>query len=378
MIIEQTKPEILLNTLIRQNRSFAIWRCPGSETRFVMQSSGAPVLYNSMQEPGNQRGFVIAPFHIDAQLPIVLIRPEHTQLTEALTQLPETEPATADTVSEAIDLIIPEAETFAAYRQTFDEFIAQLQNNRFEKLVLSRSQTIDRPAGFSPAEAFYAATARYTDSYVYLCHTPVTGTWIGCTPEIILSANQGEWKTVALAGTQALKAGKLPLQWDQKNMKEQDYVSWYIRTKLKEHGINPSESAPFSVRAGALSHLKTEFSFRLPPQTPIGALLQALHPTPAVCGLPKEEACDFILKHEGYNRRYYSGVIGWLDGETQTDLYVNLRCMQIRRQQLTLYAGGGLLASSELQSEWQETEAKMQTMLHVCHSDLTSGKQQQT
>ena len=191
MIIEQTKPDILLNTLIRQNRSFAIWRCPGSETRFVMQSSGAPVLYNSMQELGNQRGFVIAPFHTDTQLPIVLIRPEHTELNEALTHLPETADVTADTASEAIDLIIPEAEAFAAYRQTFDEFIAPLQSRRFEKLVLSRSHTIDRPAGFSPAEAFYAATCRYTDSYVYLCHTPVTGTWIGSTPEIILSAEIG-------------------------------------------------------------------------------------------------------------------------------------------------------------------------------------------
>ena len=91
-------------------------------------------------------------------------------------------------------------------------------------------------------------------------------------------------------------------------------------------------------------------------------LLKVLHPTPAVCGLPKEEAYRFILENEGYDRCYYSGFIGWLDPDGRTDLYVNLRCMHIEEEQLTLYAGGGLLASSELNDEWLETEKKLQTI----------------
>ena len=127
----------------------------------------------------------------------------------------------------------------------------------------------------------------------------------------------------------------------------------------------PQRAGPYPAYAGALSHLKTDFHFSLKDNKNLGDLLKVLHPTPAVCGLPKEEAYRFILENEGYDRKYYSGFIGWLDPEGRTDLYVNLRCMHIEDEQLTLYAGGGLLASSELNDEWQETEKKLQTMRRI-------------
>ena len=83
------------------------------------------------------------------------------------------------------------------------------------------------------------------------------------------------------------------------------------------------------------------------------------------CGLPKEEAYHFIIENEGYDRSYYSGFIGWLDPKGKTDLYVNLRCMNILPQTFTLYAGGGLLAASQLEDEWQETEDKLDTMRRI-------------
>ena len=139
----------------------------------------------------------------------------------------------------------------------------------------------------------------------------------------------------------------------------------YIRRQLLSLGIRSTESGPYPAYAGALSHLKTDFHFSLKDNKNLGDLLKVLHPTPAVCGLPKEEAYRFILENEGYDRKYYSGFIGWLDPEGRTDLYVNLRCMHIEDEQLTLYAGGGLLASSELNDEWQETEKKLQTMRRI-------------
>ena len=188
---------------------------------------------------------------------------------------------------------------------------------------------------------------------------------LGSTPEIILSGEKNEWNTVALAGTQPLQNGKLPQVWDDKNRQEQDYVASYIRRQLLSLGIRSTESGPYPAYAGALSHLKTDFHFSLKDNKNQGDLLKVLHPTPAVCGLPKEEAYRFILENEGYDRKYYSGFIGWLDPEGRTDLYVNLRCMHIEDEQLTLYAGGGLLASSELNDEWQETEKKLQTMRRI-------------
>ena len=165
-----------------------------------------------------------------------------------------------------------------------------------------------------------------------------------------------------MAGTQPLQDGKLPQIWDEKNRKEQAYVASYIRRQLLSLGIHSTENGPYPAYAGALSHLKTDFQFSLKDNKGLGDLLKVLHPTPAVCGLPKEEAYRFILQNEGYDRRYYSGFIGWLDPDGKTDLYVNLRCMHIENGQLSFYAGGGLLASSELNDEWLETEKKLQTI----------------
>ena len=100
----------------------------------------------------------------------------------------------------------------------------------------------------------------------------------------------------------------------------------------------------------------------------MGNLLNALHPTPAVCGMPKTATRNFIMHNESAPRDYYSGFAGTLNPDGDTNLFVTLRCMKIAQQhnaepdEYTLYAGGGLLKDSTCQSEWEETESKMNTM----------------
>ena len=196
----------------------------------------------------------------------------------------------------------------------------------------------------------------------YVCYTPVSGLWMGCTPEILLSVQKGEGHTVSLAGTMPVTDGVEPTDWDEKNRREQEYVSEYIRTCLSAHGLEAREEGPYTARAGELVHLKTDFRFPLPEPRAIGNLLADLHPTPAVCGLPKEEAYRFIAGQEGVDRRYYAGFVGWMDPKGDTQLYVNLRCMEIQGHTVVLYAGGGILASSDVDSEWEETEHKLATI----------------
>ncbi|MDL2247801.1 chorismate-binding protein, partial [Bacteroides sp. OttesenSCG-928-J23] len=136
----------------------------------------------------------------------------------------------------------------------------------------------------------------------------------------------------------------------------------YIIEQLETFSVNTSERGPYTVRAAELAHLKSDFSFTLPHCDCLGELLELLHPTPAVCGFPKEKAYRFILENEGYTRSYYSGFVGMLNAERRSNLYVNLRCMQIMNDKLYLYAGGGLLSSSEMEEEWQEIEDKLYTM----------------
>ena len=94
-------------------------------------------------------------------------------------------------------------------------------------------------------------------------------------------------------------------------------------------------------------------------------MLALLHPTSAVCGLPKEPALQFILENEGFDRSYYSGFLGPVNSATGTHLYVNLRCMELLEKEAILYAGAGITAESNPEKEWQETQHKMQTMRRV-------------
>ena len=349
------KSEPDIDALIRQNHAFAFFRLPGgNELHYIGQANNAVRIFPSVESLNKQNGFVIAPFHVSETCPIVLIEAEE----EAVFEIPEAVAASGKSE------MIRQAPS-SDYKSRFNVFIQALANKEFEKLVLSYCMAVPHKTGFSPGKVFYRACKRYIRSYVYLFHTPQTGTWMGSTPEVLLSGRKNKWQTVALAGTLPLRDGQLPEIWDEKKQKEQQFVTDYIRNCLHSYDVCPEETGPYSVQAGELAHLKTDFRFSLPENQALGELLNALHPTPAVCGLPKEKAFRFITGNEGYDRRYYSGFIGRLNPDEQTDLYVNLRCMQIENSRLLLYAGGGLVASSDLEEEWRETEDKLQTMLRI-------------
>lgn len=350
--------------LIRQNRSFVIYRAPKQEPILLIQSSENLVRLEELEELNGQTGFVFAPFQITDSSPLVLMKPDctitgWTAINDYLSQQKIASPIKSDN-SDCL-----ESNHYDTYQEAFSSFIGSLREERFEKLVLSRTAVYPKESDFSTDKAFDNACQRYTDAFVYLFHSAQTGTWLGSTPEIILSGKEECWKTVALAGTLPYQQAVLPNAWNEKNSREQQLVADYVRTQLNSFGIEPNETVPFTVKAGELAHLKSEFTFPLVQSNCLGNLLKLLHPTPAVCGLPKEAAYRFILENEGYDRRYYSGFVGWIDPQGSTDLYVNLRCMEIEEVCLTLYAGGGLLSRSELDSEWNETEDKLQTMLAI-------------
>ena len=349
-----------IDSMIERGSSFALWRIPGeARIHLRVQTEGEPRLLYDVKELNLRGGFIIAPFCVSDRHPIVVI--DKTRATVIPIQADGASPSFRPVEGERPFPVSDEWD-YRRYTACFHKFLDALTSGEQEKLVLSRQKETVRPAGVSIGEAFRRAVERYIYSYVYLCHTPATGTWMGSTPEILLAGRHGAWQTVALAGTQRLDHGRVPTEWDAKNRREQQLVADYIHAQLRTLGIGARTVGPYPARAGELSHLKTEFHFSLPDERRIGEVLDLLHPTPAVCGLPKEKAYDFILRHEGYDRAYYSGFVGLLDPEGETSLYVNLRCVHIQPSKFTFYAGGGLLASSSLDEEWRETGDKMGTM----------------
>lgn len=367
----------LLDCLTRSRLSFALYRLPWTdECYFVLQQSGDVEQLADIRELNKKKGFVMAPFLQSDHHPLIVIRPDITaydwdEISEAISSLECADALlTCKNQTEKLSPFVSEETDKERYTQAFERFITPLQKKHFQKLVLSRSSTKHINDDFSPLAAFVRACNNYPRMMIYLCHTPVSSTWVGSTPEILLSGHGKEWHTVALAGTMPMQNEVMPMDWDKKNQDEQGYVADYIRRIIKKFGNKMNEKGPYTARAGQLVHLKTDFYFLLKNTDNIGNLLQELHPTPAVCGLPKEDAFRFILENEGYDRSYYSGFIGWLDTEGHTDLYVNLRCMEIKPGETTLYAGGGILASSEIESEWTETGDKMNTMKSILYPEF--------
>ena len=365
----------LIDGLTENAPGFALYRLPWTdECHLVLQQHGEVETLESIRQLNGKRGFVIAPFRITEAHPLVLIRPDVTAsgwdaIGKAMSSweesgylrlvkclfTPRKMPISENPPQKALE----------AYREVFNRFIIPLREKSFRKLVLSRTESCPLAEDFSPLEAFVKACNAYPRMMIYLCHTPASGTWIGSTPEILLSGCGEAWHTVALAGTMPMQGEVMPEEWSTKNREEQALVADYIRDIVQRYGGEISEEGPYTARAGQLVHLKSDFHFRLKDTASLGDLLEEMHPTPAVCGLPKAETYRFIPENEAHDRRYYSGFIGWLAPDGQTDVYVNLRCMEILQGAARLYAGGGILASSDVASEFEETKEKLKTMKNI-------------
>lgn len=342
--------------------AFAIYRLPHADkATLVLQSEGEPSELYTCTELNGKSGFVVAPYQVTSQQPILLIHPDEVRQV-LLTGCYEDASATAEESVGDEHLTA----SSAYYATDFANFHSQLQRGVFQKIVLARCAEEQTAETIEPMTLFYRACCQYPRLFIALVSTAKSGCWLTATPEILLEGDGRQWRTIALAGTMRLEKEQLSsegetLMWSPKNIQEQRIVATYITECLEQFTSDFREEGPRPARAANLVHLRSDFTFSLPDVSCLGNLLQVLHPTPAVCGLPKQEAFDFIVRNEHSPRRYYSGFMGPLQMD-ETHLYVSLRCMRIEGNHYSLYAGGGLLKDSTQEQEWLETEAKMETM----------------
>jgi isochorismate synthase len=209
---------------------------------------------------------------------------------------------------------------------------------------------------------FQNLIATYPTAFRYLFFHPKIGLWMGATPEQLVKINQNQFETVALAGTQLYSENVI---WETKEKEEQQFVTNYILDKVTSKVNELIVTDAETVKAGNLVHLKSLISGELTADFQVSDLIKTLHPTPAVCGLPKDKTIDFILKNEGYNRKYYAGFLGEYNKENLTDLFVNLRCLEVENDVVNIYVGCGITKDSNPEKEFIETENKSMTMRNV-------------
>lgn len=342
---------------------YAYYHLPHSDSYVYLFQESRPeelVVHGITEE---QEGFLIVPFVVDAKSSPVFIRPDHVE--ECLLE--------SENKLDFSHYLTDEETRKEHYSTSFSKFMKELRTKSVEKVVLSRRLQLTRTGGdpWSSRDFFLRACRYYPNHYVALWSTPQTGTWLVATPEVLVEKVAGIWKTMSLAGTMTWEAGKLEgrhAYWSPKDRKEQRIVTEYVYNCLLPYSEQIELRGPYPVKAGELAHLKTDLLFSLRPSILLGDLLGTLHPTPAVCGLPKEESLKLILDGEDSSRRYYSGFSGPLKIKGETRFYVSLRCMEFSEDTALLYAGGGLLRDSEEDFEWIETCRKMETMLSLFSS----------
>ena len=253
------------------------------------------------------------------------------------------------------------AQTAAAWTSSVAEGIARVRAGDLDKVVLARDLMATTGLSLDPRHLVRRLADRWTECWTY----ELDGL-VGATPELLLRRTGSHVTSRVLAGT-AARAG--PDQDEAvgrallASIKDQDEHRYAIASLTET-------LAPFCTRLDVpqaphlhtlptLMHLATDVQGELGGDPDLLSIIDAIHPTAAVCGTPREVAIDLIAELEGMDRGRYAGPVGWVDSAGNGEFGVALRCAQIEDRALRLFAGCGIVADSDPEAELVEAQVKL-------------------
>ncbi|AZA49106.1 hypothetical protein EG346_13415 [Chryseobacterium carnipullorum] len=248
-------------------------------------------------------------------------------------------------------------ETKEEYTNTLQQVIDVIKNHDLPKLVYSRRKIFRDFNGIDYKESFKKLCITYPNAFRYIFNDGENA-WMGAFSETLGKFNKTthEFETMSLAGT-------LPVseEWTEKEIEEQKPVTSYIKDILENYSANLQLSETYDHISGNIKHLRTDFKAHIRPED-LDNLIHELHPTPAVCGIPKDFCKKSIQQFEKFPRELYAGYI-----KVETDewvmYFVNLRCARLYKDSVHIFVGGGITAQSDAEKEWRETELKSEAVL---------------
>lgn len=373
MLATTSKVNHTLLSLLQEEKAFALYRLPGKTEFHLMVSERNFLEVEEMDFEVLPSGFAFVPF--DQSKLWFLPADYHFTSTNDGIDLAELNISVSKKDSSGFQLIPSEVESDQEiYMQKVDQLVKCLKNNVVRKVVLSRRKKVGTLAGNDYYSAFQKLCKTHSDAMVSLVYFPLKQQiWLGATPEILVKQDKDQvFTTMSLAGTQSAfdangnEIRPIDALWTHKEIEEQALVGRYIINCLKKIRVREfEEEGPKTVKAGKLLHLRTYYiidnkEVNYPNLSSV--MLNLLHPTPAICGMPKEPAEKLLAEVEGYDREFYSGYLGPINVNEESHLFVNLRTMKIENGEVYTYAGGGITAESQPGKEWCETELKMGTV----------------
>jgi len=342
----------LLNQLSISGQPFIVYRMPGEDTAYIFIPTHIDTI-TSLEQMSEREGFVFAPF-LPTEPAILFTEPIPPESFRAYVQIrPEGE-------------IFPSETQRPMYLNLVNKAIAFMQEGNAKKVVVSG---VFRQAwgGCNRSSIFFENLCNlYPEAYCYLARVPGYGLWAGASPETLIHWENGWLQTMALAGTLPVNSHH---EWGLKEAQEHNWVVTFIEEMLKrEMDRLPEITGPQELRAGSARHLCTRFRIECSARQALQTAF-ALHPTPAVCGIPVREALQFISENEKHPRELYTGFAGLISNQ-RLHLFVNLRCAKLGSAEAFIFAGGGITPDSKAEDEWDEITLKSGTLSAALLSTL--------
>ncbi|MGF1452370.1 MAG: isochorismate synthase MenF [Opitutales bacterium] len=256
------------------------------------------------------------------------------------------------------------------FRDAVARALTHIDTGRYEKIVLGRALDLDASAPVRALPWLTRLRERFPSCWSLSFKAAADRRFIAATPERLISARGGRCEVDAIAGStgrgaNAQEDARLAAELiaSDKNQREHQAVVASIRSRLERLGVTVSgPPEPRLLRLGNVQHLRTPLRCTLgPSQHPLD-LAAVLHPTPALGGRPREAAVPEIAELEGFPRGLFGGVLGWFNHRGDGDLLVGIRCAEVEGTRARLYAGAGVVAGSDPEKEFAETELKLEAL----------------
>lgn len=260
-----------------------------------------------------------------------------------------------------------------SWEETVEKVLGEMERGGISKVVLARVQSVSAEGGLDPVDVVMNLWKENPTSHVFLFEPDPGHVLLGAAPETVAGLEHGRFRATAVAGT----ASRGRTEKEQRSMarslleSDKDRREHRICVEDMVNRIGPlahevrAEDEPHVLTLPTIQHLETVIEADLKEGQTVLSVLEAVHPTPAVCGLPRDLALEFLNREEPFHRGWYAGPVGWFDREGNGVFVPALRSAVGHGDEWRLFAGAGIVSGSKPRQEWDETRIKFQPVLRA-------------
>lgn len=281
------------------------------------------------------------------------------------------------TLPRAVD--VEQLVSYSSWCERMKKILEQLKSGAYSKIVLARAKkfcfaenTVHNPLQILSALDESNKRRGGSNGYLFCLQLENNSSFLGCSPERLFHVHGANVHTAAIAGT--VRREHEPELWNAKNVREHNFVVTHISDALSNLKADVSVGVTKVLQLPRLLHLATPIEAKLSGDDggDVFSLLESLHPTPAVCGMPREKTRKILAEIEHFDRGLFAGPFGWFSRD-EAEFCVAIRSALIDSADVIAYAGSGIVEGSEARSEWDETELKMTAFTDLFSGDISLG-----